>query len=294
MNGKNDTADEAAIRRIFDEWFVGTADKDIDRVMQHIASNVVSYEHDAPLQYLGADAVRAVCRKGMDLSGSGCGWDVPDTTIVIHGALAVQWGLNRMWFTGEDGKEALSWSRGTRVFGKKDGAWEMIHQHVSYPYQPETGLARTDLTPDSASEDAQPPTTPPASSEEARVRETIEQWVRAVQSHDLAGVVANHTSDVVMFDVPLPVANRGIEAYRGTWPPFFDWQRQEHGTFEIVSLNVTAGETVAFATAVLRCGSKKELTADNAPKLRLTIGLVKQGAQWLIAHEHHSFPVEGS
>jgi hypothetical protein len=28
-----------------------------------------------------------------------------------------------------------------------------------------------------------------------------------------------------MFDVPLPDDGvRGIEAYRATWPPFFEWQ----------------------------------------------------------------------
>jgi hypothetical protein len=54
----------------------------------------------------------------------------------------------------------------------------------------------------------------------------------------------------------------------------------------------TAGDTVAFATALLRCGSKDELAKDNAPRLRLTIGLRKIGGAWKIAHEHHSFPRE--
>ncbi|MET0335775.1 MAG: SgcJ/EcaC family oxidoreductase [Rhizobacter sp.] len=133
-------------------------------------------------------------------------------------------------------------------------------------------------------------TTP--SSQDAAIRQTIDRWLKAVQSRDLKGVTANHTQDVVMFDVPLPVVLRGLDAYRDTWPPFFDWQRQGEGTFEIVSLDVTADERVAFATAVLRCGSKEELSRDNTPKLRLTIGLRKERDQWLIAHEHHSFPVE--
>jgi ketosteroid isomerase-like protein len=40
-----------------------------------------------------------------------------------------------------------AWSRGTRVFRKTDGQWKLIHQHVSFPYDPETGAVKTDLRP---------------------------------------------------------------------------------------------------------------------------------------------------
>jgi ketosteroid isomerase-like protein len=62
-----------------------------------------------------------------------------------------------------------------------------------------------------------------------------------------------------MFDVPPPNDGvRGIDAYRGTWPPFFTWQ-QQGASFEIVSLDVTTGDDVAFAHALLRCGTQDEL-----------------------------------
>lgn len=56
------------------------------------------------------------------------------------------WGLNRMADT-VDGVESVLWSRGTRVFQKINGSWLMIHQHVSFPVEPTTGLAATDLRP---------------------------------------------------------------------------------------------------------------------------------------------------
>ena len=65
-----------------------------------------------------------------------------------------------------------------------------------------------------------------------------------------------------MFDVPPPYDGvRGIEAYRATWPPFFRFQL-EGASFEIVSLDVTAGQDVAYAHALLRCGTPQEL-AEN-------------------------------
>ena len=103
------------------------------------------------------------------------------------------------------------------------------------------------------------------------------------------GVLADHAEDIVMYDVPPPDDGvRGIEAYRATWPPFFTWQ--QGASFEIVSLDVTAGDDVAFAHALLRCGTQDELRADPDNRLRLTIGLRREGGRWVVAHEHHSFP----
>jgi uncharacterized protein (TIGR02246 family) len=126
------------------------------------------------------------------------------------------------------------------------------------------------------------------------IRTLIESWARAVRAKDIEGVLAHHAEDMVMFDVPPPVIVKGLDAYRKTWPEFFQWQRQADGSFDIVSLDITAGDEVAFAIAVLRCGSKEELKKDDTPRLRLTVGLRKEGGRWQIAHEHHSFPLENS
>jgi uncharacterized protein (TIGR02246 family) len=129
-------------------------------------------------------------------------------------------------------------------------------------------------------------------SEDFKVRRLIEEWALAVRARDIEAVLAHHVEDMVMFDVPPPVELRGIDAYRDSWPPFFKWLENESGTFEIVRLDVTAGETVAFATALLRCGTKASLAKEDTPQLRLTVGLRKIDGAWKIAHEHHSFPAE--
>ena len=124
----------------------------------------------------------------------------------------------------------------------------------------------------------------------AQIRTLLETWAQAVHAGDLSTVMADHADDIVMFDVPPPDDGvRGIDAYRDTWPPFFEWQAQG-ASFEIVELEVTAGDTVAFAHALLRCGTPEELRRDPANRLRLTIGLRKVDGRWVVAHEHHSFP----
>jgi uncharacterized protein (TIGR02246 family) len=125
-----------------------------------------------------------------------------------------------------------------------------------------------------------------------QIRALIEHWAKAVHAGDLETVVADHADDIVMFDVPPPADGvRGIDAYRAVWPPFFEWQRSG-ASFEIVELDVTAGDHVAYAHALLRCGTPDELAADPGNRLRLTLGLRKEGDRWMVAHEHHSFPLE--
>ena len=122
-----------------------------------------------------------------------------------------------------------------------------------------------------------------------QIRTLIEQWAAAVHSGDMNGVLAAHAQDIVMFDVPPPDEGvRGIDAYRETWPSFFEWQAQG-ASFEIVSLDVTAGEDVAYAYALLRCGMPEQLAEHPETRLRLTLGLRKEQGRWVVAHEHHSF-----
>ncbi|HEY2921339.1 MAG TPA: nuclear transport factor 2 family protein [Candidatus Binatia bacterium] len=125
--------------------------------------------------------------------------------------------------------------------------------------------------------------------DEGAIRELVENWARAVRIKDLDGILANHSPEILMFDVPPPIQSKGIEAYRKTWDLFFSWS-QDSRIFDISEMNITAGNDVAFVTALMRCagteanGDKIELT------FRLTIGLGKIDGQWIVMHEHHSIP----
>lgn len=141
------TREEAEIRREFEDWFKKAAAKDLDGIMTKIAGDVVSYEHDAPLFHRGAAAVRDVCAKGFQAMEGEFSWDIPDIQIIVRCDIAVTWGLNRMRAKLPGQQTFESWSRGTRIFQKTGGHWRMIHQHVSYPYDPETGEVKLFLRP---------------------------------------------------------------------------------------------------------------------------------------------------
>ena len=127
--------------------------------------------------------------------------------------------------------------------------------------------------------------------DEQQIRRLIERWAEAVHAGDMERVLADHAEDIVMFDVPPPNEGvRGIDAYRATWPPFFEWQARG-ASFDVESLEVVAGDDVAYAFALLRCGTARELAERPDNRLRLTLGLRRERGRWVVAHEHHSFPL---
>jgi uncharacterized protein (TIGR02246 family) len=129
------------------------------------------------------------------------------------------------------------------------------------------------------------------SKEEAAVRQVIEAWADAVRRRDYAAIMAHHSADMLMFDVPPPFQSKGMDAYRKSWDLFFKWAPTP-AVFDIREINITAGDDVAFANAAMRCaGTHTDGKYENLD-FRLTIGLRKIAGQWTIVHEHHSVPAE--
>lgn len=128
---------------------------------------------------------------------------------------------------------------------------------------------------------------------ESQIKALIEAWTDAVRRHDLPAILAHHEQDIVMFDVPPPLRSRGMDEYGKTWDLFFKYHKPLQA-FDIEELEITAGEDVAFAVAIIRCGSA---TFSGPPEqggflFRLTIGLRKIDGAWRITHEHHSVPAD--
>lgn len=119
---------------------------------------------------------------------------------------------------------------------------------------------------------------------EDQVRNVIELWERSIQSGDMKGILANHSQDILIYDVPEPIQSKGLVDYEKAWQLFYRHVRPGNDIFVIEGLRISAGDDVAFATGLIRIGGSKE------PACRLTLGLKKIHGNWTIAHEHHSAP----
>lgn len=120
------------------------------------------------------------------------------------------------------------------------------------------------------------------------IRTLIERWANAVRAKDLKSVLADHSADILMFDVPRPARRTGIEQYEQSWRPFFAWLGTR-GVFEVDQLEIHAGDLVAFATGNIRCsGQGEDGHWTEIDDVRLTICLRKARDRWTVVHEHHS------
>jgi ketosteroid isomerase-like protein len=125
---------------------------------------------------------------------------------------------------------------------------------------------------------------------EIQIRQLVESWAQAVRNRDLEKILAHHSDNIVMFDVPKPFQSLGIEAYRKTWDIFYTYTKP--GVFDIQKLDVFADNTIAFCIATMKCADKFGREDYVDLDFRLTIGLMKLNEKWTIVHEHHSIPAE--
>ncbi len=117
----------------------------------------------------------------------------------------------------------------------------------------------------------------------AEIAQMLDRWTAAVRAHDLEGATRDRSPDIIMFDVPEPLQARGIDAYRETWRLYFTNEGAQR--FALEDTHIVAGNDVAWVSATLRC------TMADHPEGRLTIGLRRVAGQWVVEHEHHSFPM---
>ena len=91
---------------------------------------------------------------------------------------------------------------------------------------------------------------------ETQIRQLVENWARAVRNKDIDAILAHHSEDIVMYDVPEPFQSVGIDEYRKTWELFFAFTKS--GVFDIQELHITADENVGFCFAKMKCEDKSK------------------------------------
>jgi ketosteroid isomerase-like protein len=129
--------------------------------------------------------------------------------------------------------------------------------------------------------------------DEQQIRQVIGKWMDATRMGRKDDVLSNHAADAVIFDPLPPLRYESAAAYRKSfdlwWP-----ETTGEGLFELHDLKVTAGDDVAFAHALLRCGGTRPDGETFEDTVRVTICLRKTDGKWLITHQHTSVPIEVS
>jgi uncharacterized protein (TIGR02246 family) len=141
MSTPSTTADETQIRQLIDAWREALCARDLDRLMQHYAPDVVFFDAVPPHQHRGADAYRQTWEAMFPFLPPHLGSEIRDLAIHMSGDLAVMHCLQRL--INADTKEAATcgWVRVTVCYQRLQGAWRVVHEHVSVPFDPATSQA---------------------------------------------------------------------------------------------------------------------------------------------------------
>jgi uncharacterized protein (TIGR02246 family) len=139
-------SDEEEIRRRIARFAQAFRAKDIEGVISLFAPQIVSFDLAPPLQH-SSEAYRDIFRHLFDAFGGPIDFEVRDLEVSAAEDVAFSHALNHVQGTMRNGNRADRWLRWTACFRKIDGAWLVVHEHVSVPADLASGKAVLDLKP---------------------------------------------------------------------------------------------------------------------------------------------------
>jgi uncharacterized protein (TIGR02246 family) len=140
--------DAGQIRALIERRVAAVHAKDVAALVASYAPQAVMFDVLPPLAYQGLATVRERAEKWATGYHGQIGYEIRDVRITAGQDVAFAHYLYHV--TGElnDGSKVAMWVRATLGLQKADGAWQIVHDHESVPFDPATGQASLDLTPE--------------------------------------------------------------------------------------------------------------------------------------------------
>lgn len=140
------TSNEAQIRQLIAAQQRAICTKDVDQIMSRYAAEVIIFDVKPPFQTQGKEAVRRLWADCLPYFPDSFEMETRDLTITVNDNLAVAHWLFR--FKGEQDHPAMQmWMRVTTVCQENQGNWQILHEHISVPFDPATSQAVFTLNP---------------------------------------------------------------------------------------------------------------------------------------------------
>jgi len=137
--------------------------------------------------------------------------------------------------------------------------------------------------------------TPPdiSSKDQSDIKALEDRFLAAFKAKDVNAIMACYTPDanMVVFDAVPPLQYTGAQAYQKDWEFFFA-AFPGPASDAISNFEIATGGDVAYAHMVQHASLTGKDGKPTEMTVRVTDGYKKINGQWLIAHEHVSFPVD--
>ncbi|MFE7504502.1 YybH family protein [Promicromonospora sp. NPDC057488] len=139
--------DEAAVRRQLDGIVEGLRAKDLGRLRQVYAADVVSFDVEPPLRHVGVDAKLENWARVFAVFDE-VRYELRDLSLTVGDTVAYGYGFGRLCGTLADGTATSGmWVRATFCLRREGGTWLVAHDQVSVPLDLRTGKGLTGLEP---------------------------------------------------------------------------------------------------------------------------------------------------
>jgi ketosteroid isomerase-like protein len=146
--------DETTIRLLHDAFEQAIKVKDLDRIMEQYATDVVAFDAVGALQFKGVEEYRAHWQRCFEFCQGEGFFESHELHVDIGGELACSRMLTHCGGSSAEGEMQSAWMRGTRVWSRRNGEWKVIHEHFSMPFDMQTGQVCMDQAPSSAHQQA--------------------------------------------------------------------------------------------------------------------------------------------
>jgi ketosteroid isomerase-like protein len=139
--------DETELRRLINRYESNLCAKDIEKVLSLYAPDIISFDLEAPLKHVGVEAKRKNWTAVFAAYEGPLVYEITDLAVAVSDEIAFARSLNRVRGTLKNGGKRDYWVRSTMCFRKINGAWAMVHDQVSVPFDMKTGKGLIDLVP---------------------------------------------------------------------------------------------------------------------------------------------------
>lgn len=144
----SDTSNETAVRALLDDWVAACRAKDVEAITACYAEDVVAYDAILKLHFVGRPAYRKHWENCLAFCAGEMLFEMHEPHIVAGDHVAFCHALTHCGGTGPDGTEQSGWLRMTSCLERRDGKWQIVHEHFSVPFDMESGKALMNLQPD--------------------------------------------------------------------------------------------------------------------------------------------------
>ena len=143
----HDQESQSEVRALLESRVEACRAKDIDRLMALYAPDSIYFDAVPPLQFVGSAAIRRNFLRWFDEYEGPICLETHDLQIVTSGDIAFAHLLHLDSGNRKYGNEAGIWLRATVCCQRSNNRWVITHEHISLPFDPQSGRVVLDLVP---------------------------------------------------------------------------------------------------------------------------------------------------